>query len=1804
MDTFSLDLFDETQDAGQPAANAFSLDYFQAAPNAPREMPVSERPIGPNGMPVFDTQTQREEWLASQEPDTDAGRAWKSLKSFSAKEFMEENPAMNVGAWLYKKATGQNTAGTLEPVTPGVWDQVKAAGQAMAENPLTTGAEMLKGIAYAPELIPLAWSRGPQAAAAAAARAQAGRALQAAAYTGMAAAEMGGALAAESAVKQSVRKDRVDWAEAGAEAAVGAGLGVGIHAGRAAAAAGKRWANRPPKQPGEVETPVLDRADVAPDAPDMGPDAPDGGGPDLDAPLDFPGRPLDFPGRPLDYPGREPASIYDTFNSAHPVDPLTLDRKAAVVERVAAGKPANALEAVYHDTDVAYLTPPQGDLPPLNFPTTSSRTLQPLRRGWEDRARARNMRLEDAEAVEPGLDYSAFKARWDARRVSETNAARNQAGRDAVAAKKAADAAQREADIDQAWADYKAIDTKNAALLQMEDVWGEVGDALKARPVAKTGQGPKTREARSAAQRARQDGKADPKVLAAIAGGSALAIAAYTNPEEAQQLMSLGALGGVLLTTGGKAVDALPRPGATPPTTLGALIPRGRYTTTTLERLPKNQPNIKIETIRQQMKRPDVSKAEREMLEQVLRGRVGDSIPATDLVNGFRLRSGDFDLAPKKTWENADYGLARVGRKAVADNPPNMDDWEALPADDWTYLPASSEVRATTTLYQLPDYMNIPPGKHFAEPNTFGWTRSFQQGGKRHVVEVQSDVLQNQTKISYEKFEALQDEIARAEVRLQLWNNKDFPTDILADQARINQVDPTFLPDLKHQLLHQITDQEAKDLGFSGKEGLTAEALWDRIVKNGETLEEPAHSLFSQTRYNAVDALEGARREAHKTINSALTTDALAPISKNWNTRLINETLRDAAANGETSVRFADADTIAQVEHWPRNTPIEQQQEVIQWLQQDIAKLDQSLPFITSDVQRKNTQDLRDSYAKDLANLLKTLGKEFAQPGHQSLYERYQKEYAKDLQKRGAQHVVDDQGHGWWEVKTPPRGAPVNMFGHVDPKLLAAMGLTAGGAALGGYLAGDERLAGAVAGATLGLGATAGLPRVMGVLSRISSPRQAFAQAARIAGVVGAGAYLGGKSDEPVLGAVLAGGLLLGRQAMKPANKLVTDDIIRLHLGNERLSHLITKNAEKEMKALVPDDARRVAIAEALELGQPLGLTGNELRVFNYLKRYYDDIGREAVDADVLQGLRQNYVSHIIDRDPGVTAEQQASILARIFEGWDSHGTGTTSTRFAKQRKYDTFDELERALQGTGLKLKTRDAAEIFGIYARSMRSAIEKKIMLDTIKNTDIENGRKGLVPRNDKTRAPLDYVSSSAPMLRGYAVHPDLSDSLKVVFDSSDPWLITRGLYATSMAVKRSNVFGSLFHAKSLGEVYTLAMGRKVIGKHGLNKAAIDHALDQYRRVGAGGPLDLLIKEGMSFDTHPDVSKTIISDVGAAADRVFQRASGTQATPAGTVAKGIDWVNGKFDHITWDYLHTGIKAAVALKEFEALGLANAKAHAANPQKVKLKSQQELAREIATYSNDLTGGLDWFGIAADTRTQLGRAIGMGFATPAGRRIAQILLFAPDWALSTVRAGLRSFGRSDTGIIKGLLEPQNATDLYRKYAFRSTVLWLTALNGLNMMTAGQPIWDNDDPTRIQLADGTTLQAGKHTFEAVHAATDPIKFIYNKLGFVPKAGLLDPIQAYAAGAVGVGRGGLRVETVGDYLKHEGKAMLPFTVNAMTQEGLPIGSRVGRALGSAVGFPTYGFSDDQKFSMRMDQLLRNAGKPPKESKKRRY
>ena len=178
------------------------------------------------------------------------------------------------------------------------------------------------------------------------------------------------------------------------------------------------------------------------------------------------------------------------------------------------------------------------------------------------------------------------------------------------------------------------------------------------------------------------------------------------------------------------------------------------------------------------------------------------------------------------------------------------------------------------------------------------------------------------------------------------------------------------------------------------------------------------------------------------------------------------------------------------------------------------------------------------------------------------------------------------------------------------------------------------------------------------------------------------------------------------------------------------------------------------------------------------------------------------------------------------------------------------------------------------------------------------------------------------------------------------------------------------------------------------------------------------------------PDVNA--LAKVGALADLGIEKAFGLKQGLAERVLGSVEQVQKKvFDKLTWDYLHTGMKLAVGMREFERLT-------AKHPE----LSKAEVAKQVASYVNDTFGGLDWYRVATDSQSALGRRVGLQILSPKARIAMQLGMFAPDWTISTFRAMYKALpGSTDQPLTKSL---------HMRYVLRTGAIYMVLMNGINI----------------------------------------------------------------------------------------------------------------------------------------------------------
>ena len=735
-------------------------------------------------------------------------------------------------------------------------------------------------------------------------------------------------------------------------------------------------------------------------------------------------------------------------------------------------------------------------------------------------------------------------------------------------------------------------------------------------------------------------------------------------------------------------------------------------------------------------------------------------------------------------------------------------------------------------------------------------------------------------------------------------------------------------------------------------------------------------------------------------------------------------------------------------------------------------------------------------------------------------------------------------------------GLHPEMFRGADPKFLAKVAATTWGALLAGKMATEDKLEAAIAGGLAGLALTQ-LPRYINYVK--TDWKNALRDTAGVATVTGLGVTLDKK--HPIEGALI--GMLWGTAKALPKavvpkiGNMTIDDLINLRNGSIAAREREVTNLSWAIKTAVPLEERRVAVALAVDRGDLRGLSADEMKAARAYQEFTKSWGEAAKDAGVLADVIENYVTHIVDRK-GLPASRVQEILRAVFGEPPTGGAGgaATTSPFARARKYATFEDLQKALQDTGLEIKTMDLAEITEIYGRSMGRAIENKRMITALQKATEQTAAEGAKSASpfiaEAGKAPPGYVAINSPQMRGKYVHPDLAEPLQFVLEGKGHNALVNGATALALAQKRIAVGLSLFHASNLINAFAGASGLKTFQM----KGAIDAALEAYRKGGAGDSIDTLIRNGLKVERPLEVDQAALAKIGEMVDFGIEKGTGLK-TKLGEKAFGAaEKVQTEvFDAITWDYLHTGMKLALAMREFERLSLKHPEMKPA-----------EVARQVASFTNDTFGGLDWYRVATETQSQLGRRVGLAALSPKGRVALQIAMFAPDWTLSTFRAMYRALpGATDMPLSKGLAQG---------YVMRTALIYATLMNGINMATSGHPIWENKDPLRIEFRDGTSMQMAKHAMEGPEWLLNPRKTALNKLGFL----VSEPANILLGSEYLTPE--RKIPMTESPTAHALKRAAPIAISSAISPDLDPSVAAARAVSGAMGFPIYGETAEQK------------------------
>ena len=647
---------------------------------------------------------------------------------------------------------------------------------------------------------------------------------------------------------------------------------------------------------------------------------------------------------------------------------------------------------------------------------------------------------------------------------------------------------------------------------------------------------------------------------------------------------------------------------------------------------------------------------------------------------------------------------------------------------------------------------------------------------------------------------------------------------------------------------------------------------------------------------------------------------------------------------------------------------------------------------------------------------------------------------------------------------------------------------------------------------------------------------------------IGLGAAAGAATtDQPLAGAAggaaaAVGAIIAGRTLKKlgegihnsykfvtaPDNRIRIDDLTNMHEADIATHYRSTWQFKEAIKLDVPELKQREAISHWMEGDKAQKLSASERVTAKQIRGMFDELEELARSEGVIESHLDDYVSHFW-RQKG---KSKSEVVQMLSEQLATTGGMGTRTVHGKQRVIPTL----QAGIDAGLEPVTLDIAEIFKMYSDGVYRAIRNKQLATALRNeiapdgtplvvtvgkaTDTTKGASEAARRIELARAkltriearvaegksgnveraqeavrraeqaaappPSDYVPIQHPQFMGDVVHPDIAPSLNFIYHSSDPNIIERGVLALNFAMKRSLVSMSMFHANALMESMVYA---------GVSPHRIIPALNQLAHGRAGDIVDDALRAGLKIGVIEDVG----SDVFYAALKDIQNvANDILPVVGGAAVQGVEKLNRVVDDIMWDKIATGGKLAVFSSEMEKALLNNAAKHAKDPGKNPLIPKEQLATEVAEYVNDAFGGLNWRRIAEGTKTKFGRDLAMAAFNPSSRKAMQVLMFAPDWTTANIRVLLKA--------IPGQARNKRVARMHQYYAARGALFFATAGSAINMMFTGKPIWENEDPTTIDMGDGRKMTFSKQFVEPWHWVDNPGKTLINKGGILPKTAI--------------------------------------------------------------------------------------------------
>lgn len=383
--------------------------------------------------------------------------------------------------------------------------------------------------------------------------------------------------------------------------------------------------------------------------------------------------------------------------------------------------------------------------------------------------------------------------------------------------------------------------------------------------------------------------------------------------------------------------------------------------------------------------------------------------------------------------------------------------------------------------------------------------------------------------------------------------------------------------------------------------------------------------------------------------------------------------------------------------------------------------------------------------------------------------------------------------------------------------------------------------------------------------------------------------------------------------------------------------------------------------------------------VVDDVQKSYKNIGEEALDAEVIRNLLDNYAARIVD-----LKSKQATEKFRKF--------GKT-TRHAKERKFDTIAELWAA----GFDLKVKGATNNLAIYKEELVKTIEDKKFIEGLKKVKDLEGNPLLTTKQLPGYKRVEHPNFTTWAHAGKATPGEVYGRNSFVSEEGDLFE-KRELYApgeqatnlnnilgisklkgtlggaTDVATKYNAIFKawvlqtSLFHHMAFGRSYYLGTNRKTFKEMDV----IDSVNDGNRMIDEMAPVIVHgVRNGLTLGRKQDWQEDLLKEKTAIGD-ILDKWKVSKVTKD----KILDFRQQQADFL-FGVVGAGLKAKAYTIEYRN-----------QSKKYPNENPDVLAKRVAALINDDFGGLHL--------KRLGR-------NPTTQHIFRLLVLAPDWTESNIR---------------------------------------------------------------------------------------------------------------------------------------------------------------------------------------------------------